>query len=77
MARLRELRKSRLGATGGTIAGSAPPAVSDPIRMPDPGDPVALERSRRRMELYSRRGGRMSTILSDNLKNMLRGVSGG
>lgn len=50
-----------------------PEAVS---RMPDPNDPRILESLRRRQEAARRRGGRLSTILSDELASTRTGTTG-
>jgi hypothetical protein len=43
------------------------PKVETPSRMPDPQDPAVLAEKRRQMEEMRQRGGRDSTIMSDNL----------
>lgn len=39
------------------------------VRMPDQNDPALLEAKRQRQAQDAQRGGRDSTILSDNLQN--------
>lgn len=51
------------------------PKVEAPSRMPDPEDPALLEARRRRQQEIAARGGRDSTILSDNL-NGSKGLAG-
>ncbi|RWF71875.1 hypothetical protein [Mesorhizobium sp.] len=43
------------------------PKVEEPTRMPDPEDPAVLAEKRRQMAEMRARGGRDSTIMSDNL----------
>lgn len=43
------------------------PKVEAPSRMPDPEDPAAIAARRRQQAEMQKRGGRESTILSDNL----------
>lgn len=63
-------RDSRGGVGTGTTTAATAGALGVASRMPDAGDPTALERMRR---LFERRrmqnGGRLSTILSDELRN--------
>lgn len=41
-----------------------------PVRMPRANDPSLMEAAQRRREEMKRRAGRMSTILSDNLREV-------
>lgn len=43
------------------------PKVERPARMPDPDDPAILEARRSRIAEQRQRGGRDSTIMSENL----------
>ena len=43
------------------------PKVEAASRMPDPQDPAILEERRKKMAEMRQRGGRDSTIMSDNL----------
>lgn len=52
---------------GGLFKQPKPPKVPEPARMPDLQDPAALEAKRRQLQNIAMRGGRDSTILSDNL----------
>lgn len=74
--RIRARREARLGGgTGSTGSGGGQTGgITDPetpTRMPDPNDPVAVEERRRRLEEMRRRGGRLSTILSDDLRDRI------
>lgn len=56
-------------------AGPAPQPLPElpkptPVRMPVADDPALLEAAQRRRESMMRRAGRMSTILSDNLREV-------
>lgn len=46
---------------------STPPPLPPPVRMPDLMDPAILEAKRQKMADMEMRGGRQSTILSDEL----------
>lgn len=48
-----------------------PPPIAPVRRMADPEDPAALEARRKKQNELSRRGGRESTILSEELSDTL------
>lgn len=52
---------------GSLFKGPKMPKPEPVTRMPDPEDPAVLEARRRQQEDMRRRGGRESTILSDEL----------
>lgn len=49
------------------LFGGEKPKVEAPSRMPDSEDPAIKEERRRKLEEMRKRGGRDSTILSDEL----------
>lgn len=78
MARIRARRQAAAAAGGdvgtnttGTTTAATAAAVGGPLsRIPDASDPLMLERMRRLFEKRRmQNGGRLSTILSDELRN--------
>ena len=67
MARMRETREARQGLLNTATGGKD----EDPLRMPDPFDPVKREVERAGLRLARLRGGRLATILSPLLRNRL------
>jgi hypothetical protein len=52
---------------GGLFKGPEKPKLPPPTRMPDVEDPAVLAERRRKEQEMRQRGGRDSTIMSDNL----------
>jgi hypothetical protein len=69
MPRIRARRQARLAAQQGSSGGSGTILDPGPV-IPDPSDPVSIEQKRRQLQQrVFNGGGRLSTILSDILKN--------
>lgn len=51
----------------GSLFKSKPPKIEPPSRMPDEQDPAVLAERRRKIAEQRQRGGRESTIMSENL----------
>lgn len=65
-------RKSDIiGGTAGDTAGTAPDSPNAPVRIPDPGDPILRELERRRANARRMSSGRLSTVLSPELKGRI------
>ena len=71
MARMRETRDSGGGLLNTATGKKDSAADEDPLRMPDPFDPVKREVERAGLRLARLRGGRLATILSPLLRNRL------
>lgn len=82
MAKSKTTSNSLLGVPIGTTTGSgigseySSTSATDPnkkLRMPDPSDPRQIEEMRRKIGEKRRKGGRVSTILSDELRGLMAG----